>query len=1500
MNAGFPVLEPLLNWLLNHSLQAGVLVLLVLAIQWLFRRQLTNRWRFALWWLVLARLLLPSGPESAISVFNFVQPKVQMEMHYSPTSAQMAKPPQKNLEPSASISVSPAPSESVHSENNFAAAPAESASAPTEKTETAVAISKPAAVAPRRIPDFDAWNLREWDFDDFIIPGSMALWLAGVLVLGGVVVTQTIYFQRKLKRASTPADQNLRTLLDDCRREFGISRSIELLETDAVQSPALFGLFRLRLLLPRGIGGQFSPRELRYIFLHELAHVKRGDLWLNWLVTLLQIFHWFNPLLWFGFARLRADRELACDELALLRAGDQAGTAYGETVVKLLENLNRPAAIPGLVGILEDKKQMRRRIAMIANFRKPSRWSALAIFLIVGLAAAALTDAQTSKPVDSTVKNSASLVATNSEIRPDLIGIVSAKDGAQLPVSATVFIATAAPKSGTSTFCPSCYADCIKHSSTDAQGGFKIESLDPQLTFQILTVAKGFKPQYVSNVDPAKGAPVKIELEPIESADATPDRSLRGRVVDEKGAAIAGAVVEVQGIETRDGGGRWGSLPGIDPLAVTDDNGEFLITAQKPFDMLAVKVSARAFANKNFDRLASGTDRHDLVLSEGATLTGRVLLNGKPLAGISVGVSSTDRAMQHYLGHFEVGTGTNGNFTFLNLPPDADYYIYGIMDSLKNFGAIPIQTVHVGKDGETTDAGDLIVGLAHRLAGHVVLADGQPLPAKVRLLVSREQAWDSMQITLDKDGHFDTTGVPSELVNLSARVKGYHVSSRNLSVDQLNPFQLIGRMDLDTTNLVFMLEKGPDPIPNYQQIPPDYTETRQHSLRGAEGVPDHSRDWLVSGRAVDNETKRPVKNFTITPGQVMNFDQPAWNTFETVAGTDGTYQIHVGKRIAQPLLLAEADGYLPSVATVLPGDATNVDFILKRGVGPAGTILTPDGKPAAGATLVLLGDGFNEASFNSAGELATRGNQSAQQTADADGKFSFKPVWGKKYVAAASADGFASVSIESLTTNSVIKLEAYGEIIGTLKRTSGLGTNEDLDVAFDDGATLIALSRLNMSNHAVTDAQGHFEFHRVPPGHLRITYRVPMQNYGSWQNTPLQSVTLQPGQSLAININASDRSTNTEMSSYQPPPPPKLIPGVQIKGVVLLPDGQPAADADVALQVENEYLALGKGVFSSNNAREKGLIVSTAKDGSFTLPMYEKAQSVVALNEMGIVQVSLEQLKTSPQITLQKWGRIEGTLRVGHHVGANESIHISQTMPQWSRMKIQKSGQTNNFVSITNSSPTIIQLPFYDFNAFVAKTDDQGHFAITFVPPGKQTLSRMVPTGAGSSTSSQLAIVDVKPGETVVANAGGTGRTVIGMVKIADRSSIDFTNGYAIITTPMNVINEKAKQLKTDAEREAFYESPEVQKAYENYRGFSGLVAPDGSFRMEDVLPGTYEFNFQERFMPGAQMTSIKMFTSAQEITVPAAKDTNDDSVVDLGTIELKKLELPIPAAAKK
>jgi hypothetical protein len=140
---------------------------------------------------------------------------------------------------------------------------------------------------------------------------------------------------------------------------------------------------------------QCDPAEIRLIILHELAHLKRRDVAGNWLITLATLLHWFNPFVWLLAARMRADRELACDEMVLANSDGREARAYGQTLLKLVEILAPAPAAPGqLVGILEGSSSMQRRVLMIAKFdpRHSSRWMwALAILLL--LAVTALTDA---------------------------------------------------------------------------------------------------------------------------------------------------------------------------------------------------------------------------------------------------------------------------------------------------------------------------------------------------------------------------------------------------------------------------------------------------------------------------------------------------------------------------------------------------------------------------------------------------------------------------------------------------------------------------------------------------------------------------------------------------------------------------------------------------------------------------------------------------------------------------------------------------------------------------------------------------------------------------------------------------------------------------------------------------------------------------------------------------------------------------------------------------
>ncbi len=416
-------------------------------------------------------------------------------------------------------------------------------------------------------------------------------------------------------------------------------------------------------------------------------------------------------------------------------------------------------------------------------------------------------------------------VATSLTVAQTLSGHVASASGPAV-AGATVFVYTAAPKSGTSPFCPSCYPDCGKTARSDAAGNFAIFGLSSQLVFRLLVVAKDYAPKLVSNIEPGSGV-IEVALEPRRNTDAPPAQTVTGRVVDPQGAPVHGAVIEILGVFFEGWRGRYGGLHETDPLAVTDEKGEFVFASNAPLVAIEARISARLFANQAV-RLAMGQS-HTLTLTEGATLSGRVTLDGKPVPNVAVGVSPQDRRAGSYVGHFEVGTDADGRFSFTNLPAKTDYFLYGLMETMGRHGAIPIRPVHVGRDHETTDLANVAVGPGYRLSGRVVLADGVGIPEKTRLLVSRDQAWDSLTVELGPNGEFDIGGVPAETVALSVRVSGYQVSAKNQSYDVANR-RLVGRVEGDISGLELLLEKtgpldlslstnAPPPLPRAAEIP---------------------------------------------------------------------------------------------------------------------------------------------------------------------------------------------------------------------------------------------------------------------------------------------------------------------------------------------------------------------------------------------------------------------------------------------------------------------------------------------------------------------------------------------------------------------------------------------------------------------------------------------------------------------------------------------------------
>src|SRR5262249_2718560 len=137
---------------------------------------------------------------------------------------------------------------------------------------------------------------------------------------------------------------------------------------------------------------RLTQDQLRAVLLHELLHLKRGDLLVNCAQALLQVLYWWHPLLWLTNARIRRLREEAVDDAVMLVLG-QDGETYAPTLIEVARfSLQRSLTSLGLVGIFESKHALRKRITRLLEFRSSNNGglTALSILTISAFAAIAL------------------------------------------------------------------------------------------------------------------------------------------------------------------------------------------------------------------------------------------------------------------------------------------------------------------------------------------------------------------------------------------------------------------------------------------------------------------------------------------------------------------------------------------------------------------------------------------------------------------------------------------------------------------------------------------------------------------------------------------------------------------------------------------------------------------------------------------------------------------------------------------------------------------------------------------------------------------------------------------------------------------------------------------------------------------------------------------------------------------------------------------------------
>lgn len=352
------LLEKIFGWIWLASVSGAVVGLALLLLKKLLRGRLSPAWQYALWLILLVKLLLPMGPASPYSAYNALPPSLQ-QMQTAPSVTE------------------PAPM------GAWTAVP---------------------AIGPAAGGDIVIFSWHQL---------AALAWLVGavlVLLFWGVQYNR---MQRTLRRQGRTAPEDWQKLLARCQAEAGVRQPVTLMVQPLFASPALSGLVRKRLLLPANAEA-LSEKELRYVFLHELCHLRHGDLWLNALLLILQALHWFNPVLWLCFAQVRRDRELYCDAAVVRHLGETERLDYGRALLEAAAQ--KPAASMRLLAMANDHDSLRERIVQI---KKAAFWqkhrTAIALLggvCLVGAAFLFLTGPQAEEP---TQENVPSVEATSIE-----------------------------------------------------------------------------------------------------------------------------------------------------------------------------------------------------------------------------------------------------------------------------------------------------------------------------------------------------------------------------------------------------------------------------------------------------------------------------------------------------------------------------------------------------------------------------------------------------------------------------------------------------------------------------------------------------------------------------------------------------------------------------------------------------------------------------------------------------------------------------------------------------------------------------------------------------------------------------------------------------------------------------------------------------------------------------------------------------------------------------
>ena len=350
--------------LLSLSVSGTLLLLFILGLKPLYKNKFSRRWQYYIWIIVVLRFLVPFTPGTTIvgSLFEKYSATVLANESYSNPNmtdkinmnGSGTKRTNVYEQAQAGASDKSQMQPRVNAANRIQA---QSQSKPYTQTEPQTSYNAIDAAAAFSFP-----NLYMCLF---------FAWAAFALVL--FVRKITIYqgFIRYIQAGNTEiSDIKALNLLSECMEKLNIKTRVELYRNASITSPIMIGFFHPSIVLP---AGELGNKELSYVFVHELLHYQKKDMFYKWLVQIVICIHWFNPFVYLLEKEINKACELSCDEAVIFMLDESARREYGDTLISFMKSNDLNKNSLASVTLTEGAEQLKERLGAIMSFKKKTK-----------------------------------------------------------------------------------------------------------------------------------------------------------------------------------------------------------------------------------------------------------------------------------------------------------------------------------------------------------------------------------------------------------------------------------------------------------------------------------------------------------------------------------------------------------------------------------------------------------------------------------------------------------------------------------------------------------------------------------------------------------------------------------------------------------------------------------------------------------------------------------------------------------------------------------------------------------------------------------------------------------------------------------------------------------------------------------------------------------------------------------------------------------------------